>query len=522
MSKKIVKVTEYTVKDGDTLEKIAKNNGLELADLCKFNFGTSDKDEVAKYYWGRLGCSGLKDDGSFKYGKDDKPGKLFIPDKNNKQTFAQDQTHEIKLKKPDLNIKKPTKCIVKFRPQTGWKGEFGFDWIRENDTAMDGDKKKYKNTLDAKNTYDELLSAYKGFKITKANDNNSEAQNSAAYINLFPADECPTMPNDVTIDAVIDRRGDPPASLKFYSKTQNFDTYIDIKAELEKSSGKHALKIKAKTATPTDIELTVINHTHDEKGKDEKIEVGKLIFGKNNKINRLDAKVVFVPVKTNINTTVQQFDDTYVDGRIDFLKKYCKQALVSVTAEKQTFDLTVTNSFWDSLKRASSEGIGQALFTQKFNKNWVIDNPEGDGNRVILNNHHSRPGQIHDALYAGFLDKYKKFKDYYIIFLFKESGYAIDLDDNGSEDITGLNGCANDIPGSNVVVFSSANHATVTHELFHAMGLHHTFDSHSKFQFEFRSTDNIMDYSHQASPAIERIATWYWQWKILKKTLLGK
>jgi hypothetical protein len=479
-------------------------------------------NEVAEYYWGRLGCPELNNDGSFKFGKDDKPGKLFIPEKDNMNTYALDQTHEIKLKHPEIVIKKPSKCIVKFRPQAGWNGEFGFDWIRENDSGMDGDKKKYEKTLKAKNTYDELLTDYKGFKISKGNDNDSEAQNSAAYINLFPADECPSLPNDVTIQSFIDRRGDPPASLKFTSTTKDFEKYIEIKADLEKNTGKYPLKIKAKTATPTDIELTVINHTNDEKGKDEKITVGKIIFGKNNKQNRLDAKVVFVPVRTNINGVINQFNDAFLDDRADFLKKYCQQALISVKVEMQPFDLTVANSFWDRIKRAYNEGLNQELFTHQFNRDWVIDNPEGLPGRAILNNHHSRPGKIHDVLYAGFLEKYKQFKDYYIVFLFKEDGYYIDLNDDGTDDIGGLNGCANGIPGTNVVVFSSAETATVTHELFHAMGLSHPFASKSKFQFDKNTTDNIMDYSHQLRPKIERISTWFWQWEILKKTLISK
>jgi LysM repeat protein len=41
-NKQIVRVIEYKVKDGDTLESIAKSAGISLKELVKFNFGTTD------------------------------------------------------------------------------------------------------------------------------------------------------------------------------------------------------------------------------------------------------------------------------------------------------------------------------------------------------------------------------------------------------------------------------------------------------------------------------------------------
>lgn len=40
---------------------------------------------------------------------------------------------------PPPAILLPAKCIVHFRPQNNWKGEFGFDWFRIGDTKLDRD-----------------------------------------------------------------------------------------------------------------------------------------------------------------------------------------------------------------------------------------------------------------------------------------------------------------------------------------------------------------------------------------------
>lgn len=64
------------------------------------------------------------------------------------------------------------------------------------------------------------------------------------------------------------------------------------------------------------------------------------------------------------------------------------------------------------------------------------------------------------------------------------------------------------------------------------MGLDHTFESkdvisagrtttdapNGKYTFKAKTTDNIMDYSHSARPAIDRISLMEWQWEVVRAT----
>jgi hypothetical protein len=81
-----------------------------------------------------------------------------------------------------------------------------------------------------------------------------------------------------------------------------------------------------------------------------------------------------------------------------------------------------------------------------------------------------------------------------------------------------LYGRSNGIPSKEVIVCSHGlNDSTAVHELFHALGLYHSFSNSSKYVFEKNKTDNIMDYSD--INGIPVIATWQFQWKILNKNL---
>ncbi|MFK6999475.1 hypothetical protein V3Q90_11760 [Flavobacterium oreochromis] len=76
-------------------------------------------------------------------------------------------------------------------------------------------------------------------------------------------------------------------------------------------------------------------------------------------------------------------------------------------------------------------------------------------------------------------------------------------------------------------MFSTHNENTIAHETLHGMGLPHSFFG-QHYVYQAQKTENIMDYSHKGSdpvnnilrvPIINRISTWYWQWRIINPNI---
>lgn len=69
-------------------------------------------------------------------------------------------------------------------------------------------------------------------------------------------------------------------------------------------------------------------------------------------------------------------------------------------------------------------------------------------------------------------------------------------------------------------MFNIHTATTIGHECLHGLGLPHSFFG-TDYIYKAQKTDNVMDYSHlerdkvnnQASTKLDRVSTWYWQWK---------
>ncbi|MFY0573397.1 HET-C-related protein [Cystobacter fuscus] len=70
----------YHVKDGDTLDSIARAHGLTWQELARFNFGTDVKDQVSRQLYTKVGCRKKTYDGrSYIFTSQDSPGLIQIP-----------------------------------------------------------------------------------------------------------------------------------------------------------------------------------------------------------------------------------------------------------------------------------------------------------------------------------------------------------------------------------------------------------------------------------------------------------
>ncbi|QUB70093.1 hypothetical protein J5A68_10010 [Prevotella melaninogenica] len=83
-----------------------------------------------------------------------------------------------------------------------------------------------------------------------------------------------------------------------------------------------------------------------------------------------------------------------------------------------------------------------------------------------------------------------------------------------------LYGRAREIYSKEVIVLAPGlDDTTCAHELFHALGLYHSFSDLNQHTFEEYKTDNVMDYSDVCETPIPVVATWQFQWDILHENL---
>ena len=196
-----------------------------------------------------------------------------------------------------VNVKVPEKCIVAFRPKAGWSGEFGFDWLREGDTTLTGDKDYA--TVVGNNKFTTLRSShYETFTSPwKKDAANAPYVYTIPWLTLFPTSQCTgnTKKSEAKLTMYIEVVSKKPEVLRFdYDKTMIELDPAEIPAD-KYEIGKHqvdlTIKCKPNMEWDKDLELKVFPY---KEGEDS--IAGKLKIIKNNKANRFEAKVVFVNV----------------------------------------------------------------------------------------------------------------------------------------------------------------------------------------------------------------------------------
>ena len=71
---------QHRVRDGESLDSIARANGMTWQELARFNFGTDVKQEVSRQLYSKAGCRKPTADGrSYIFTSQDSPGLIQIP-----------------------------------------------------------------------------------------------------------------------------------------------------------------------------------------------------------------------------------------------------------------------------------------------------------------------------------------------------------------------------------------------------------------------------------------------------------
>ena len=105
-------------QDGDTLQKIAEREtaaGRKMTwqDIAKFNWGTTDPDEINRFLRDQLGCHKRDPANNFIISTDTKPkGKLLIPAKFKADSLATGKRHTLNVLKQPPPPKQFRSCAM--------------------------------------------------------------------------------------------------------------------------------------------------------------------------------------------------------------------------------------------------------------------------------------------------------------------------------------------------------------------------------------------------------------------------
>jgi len=367
------------------------------------------------------------------------------------------------------------KVSVQFRPPNGYSGAFGFDWVRMGDTSATTGDTWYRDIIgsDASGAFVKDAAKYR------------------ALLRKYQQEDHPTRDNDKYIVPVATLMKDKSAkfTLKLDVAIEPNELTIDYNEEFFTiNESEISSKEVGKRSLVDFLEVECI----EEFSEDQDINIladgkfaGRLKFLANDRAHRSYKKIELVKVKTDLNNS-GVVNVPSVTGQKGVIRKFLRQPLCTAGIWTKELDLS-SNVEMRTTHRLTHNG------TFKVKKTTAA---------------------LSDFLEAQFDAAFPDDTENFKIFLFDEDGGRFKTD--GS--FVGLAGFA-PIGGKKVVMFKDPIKTDIVHELFHSMGLFHSFSDSGQFTFEKNKTDNMMDYSDTATPPITLKSTWRWQWKKLNRRI---
>ena len=414
--------------------------------------------------------------------------------------------HELNTAKEYETVKEEigTKVCVQFRTSESYSGEFGFDWVRFADSNRAGDieenrydkiigtcEEEGENFKQDTGRYKQFLFEYKQqyiipWKKKEAEDAtlNTGINNGKKTIDYLYVVPVMTLLKDQCADLTLNIDVHKKAQRLEYEYDKDLFTLNQSSApilDIGHYPSADDLSITCNKEFSEDKEICL--YAYDE--QDNKSLAGKLIVKANDDRHRYTLDVVMVRVKTDLYAEGKSLGNIPPKdpSRKIILDKYFSQCYIDANIEECELDLTTPDRKEAFL--AYTEGgylKGKEL-----------------------------PAEVFEYLTKTFNEDNitSKYKEYHKIFFLNEK----------NEDES-LYGQARKICSKEVVVLAPGLHdTTCAHELFHALGLYHSFSDLNQHTFEKYKTDNIMDYSDVGTEKIPVIATWQFQWNILQENL---
>ena len=453
-----------------------------------------------------------------------------------------------------------TNTIVYFRPKDTWKGEFGFDWLREQNGLIT-DKVDYRNMVGKYYKYsDEKMvksiipknqkaSSLKDFYIDDPNKWYRERFLGKTILNFKQDPQYETKNNkgDNTFEKlaqsfkhfnfaqkeITNQNGVEEDKYNIFSYYRSYIALFPATENYGTNTAEIDLHIKFLDGEKPDYLLFKIDNFDLTKCEHQNIGIDRVkidnpreietikICCKNKENFTRDKNIKVYAVKKQSNGEVTE----HLAGCITMVAPIIKTLDVAVVSVKVDRDGGVPTLDWETFFKNT---LGQALIKVS---NIMTTNP-------VLNNKELRID----------ISSKKSIYDIDSEFMLKTEGLERDLEtlfrndhpnlyrkcftlyflDVASTDRNGYSG----INKHYGIMFNTHTEETITHECLHGLTLPHSFSytEWTNYVYEAMATDNIMDYSHlvkdpvsgNARSPINRFQLWKWQWETIRKHYLLK
>lgn len=495
----VIKGKEHKVKTGESIASLAQENGLKWQDLAKFNWGTDNPNLINIQLKDKVGCRKKTADGhNYVFSDEDDPGIIYIPENAPPKEFPSNGEHVIVVKPPTKKVFKTSKCMVTFRPHAGWKGEFGFDWLRDNYNATlvtGGYSSTSPSGLTVAKAVTNLAAEYDTLRTEIAGN----PEYRVPHLNIFHQGTSgnPNFEAKLKLHIVIEEEAAELLELVFPehkasdgSKSTCFE--ISPNTPLPTAVGKHDVEITFKCVKEIQAidEIAVMCHTRNNDGSSKKTVVGRLIVYPNGAGYIKRIKFIRVKVLTDTLDTGAATTGTFNAAEILNLKNSLYQALIIPEIESTIEELNLSKN--SDFQKSILPGFVRGKF-------YIKNHAKGSG----LYEDHADFFTTVKELFLSKGTNRTKYQNHFPIFSFGEDAYD------------GASGQVQGIGIKNLIVFPDRDNCTVNHEVLHGLKLLHSFKSvpvasSAKFTFEEGKTDNVMDYTFDSSALI----LWRWQWEI--------
>ena len=493
-------------------------------------------------------------------------GKLGNEYSNNGQGIAQAPLEKIGL------------AVVYFRPLEDWRGEFGFDWLREVDNAqtsfIDSNSQQFtdenyymllesgygdgqRKDLTPNEAYEKLKRQYLRHPINKEGMTNmNEDEYYVPYLTLFPKSYVDTINPTPAVSPMYQ------ATLRMLGEiTEDIDRlefkYDETLFELDKKVLSNKSKIEdleflqetititCKEELDSDKEIrlyaypkrpAVTSYT-DKKGTRPSADLdqlvhrrlaGKIIVVKNDATVRKEEKFVLVKVQTNILNGGDKekggFDD---DEKMSFYNTL-HQALIIPKVEEYGGENSEVylNLSADRRFRSGGKYVEREKLKTKFYTNQQ---------RQIVKSEFLK--YVQEAFFNDPPENRVRYAGYFTVFAFE-----VGNPDTGGETAAEFELLNRVVIASaikffkNVALYAGRGNNAFCHEALHGLGLYHTHreekstingrkvdtepiikDSKKKYVYKHKTTTNVMSYNQPRN-----YTTWRWQWSIINPNISEK